>query len=165
MVRHLLSEMEGAAELYGDSYFSADLEKALIKGLILSQPNNYSAALAQAAGTKHPHYLLRAKAFMHARAHESLALEDVEAAAGVSRHKLFEGFRQYFGLSPMAYLKQYRLEQVRRNLFDDRNHGNVSSIAMDWGFTHLGRFAADYRKLFGETPSQTVTRQQARHAR
>lgn len=165
MVRHLLSEMEGAAELYGDSYFSADLEKALIKGLILSQPNNYSAALAQAAATKHPHYLLRAKEFMHARAHESLALEDVEAAAGVSRHKLFEGFRQYFGLSPMAYLKQYRLEQVRRSLLDDRNHGNVSSIAMDWGFTHLGRFSADYRKQFGETPSQTVTRQQARHAR
>ena len=55
----------------------------------------------------------------------------------------------------MAYLKKYRLEQVRRILLSDRSYGNVSSIALDWGFAHLGRFAIEYRKLFGEAPSQT----------
>lgn len=165
MVRHMISEMESpAADLYGNTFFSSDLEKALIKGLILSQPNNYSAELDQAAGVKLPHYLLRAKDFIHANAREDLALEDIEAVAGVSRYKLFESFRQYFGMSPMAYLKKFRLEQVRRALISDRGTGNVSSIAMDWGFTHLGRFSIEYRKLFGEAPSQTLGRHQAKAA-
>jgi AraC-like DNA-binding protein len=163
MVRHMVAEMEGAAaDLYGNSYFAADLEKALIKGLILSQPSNYSAELVQAFDTKQPHYLTRAKEFIHANAREDLTLEDIESVAGIPRYKLFEGFKQYFGMSPMAYLKKYRLEQVRRILLSDRSYGNVSSIALDWGFAHLGRFAIEYRKLFGEAPSQTLSRQQAK---
>jgi AraC-like DNA-binding protein len=40
----------------------------------------------------------------------------------------------------------------------DRSERNISSIAMGWGFTHLGRFSSDYKKLFGETPSETLKR-------
>ena len=67
-------------------------------------------------------------------------------------------FRQHVGVAPMAYLKKYRLEQVRRQLLEDRSSHNVSSIAIDWGFTHLGRFSIEYRKLFGEAPSHTAGR-------
>ncbi|MBN8442999.1 MAG: AraC family transcriptional regulator [Dechloromonas sp.] len=164
MVRHMIAEMESSsADLYGNTYFSADLEKALIKGLVLTQPSNYSVELAQALETKQPHYLLRARDFIHANARTDIALEDIEAVAGVPRYKLFEGFRQHFGLSPMAYLKKFRLEQVRRSLLSDGGHGNVSSIAMDWGFNHLGRFSAEYRRLFDESPSQTLSRHLAKN--
>lgn len=164
MVKHMLNEMAGAGELYYNSYFAGDLEKALIKGLILSQPNNYSEELSRAAGSKLPHYLVRAKEFIHGNAKEDLRLEDIEAAAGIARSKLFEGFKEHFGLSPMAYLKKYRLEQVRRTLLEDRSNRNISSIALDWGFAHLGRFSIEYRKLFDETPSQTLNRQLAKSA-
>lgn len=163
MVRHMITEMEGtSADLYGNTFFSADLEKALIKGLVLSQPSNYSAELAQALGTKHPHYLLKARDFIQANCKQDIALEDIETVAGVPRYKLFEAFKQYFGMSPMAYLKKYRLEQVRRALLSDGGHGNVSSIALDWGFSHLGRFSIEYRRLFDESPSQTLNRHQAK---
>jgi AraC-like DNA-binding protein len=33
---------------------------------------------------------------------------------------------------------------------------NVISIASRWGFLHMGRFAAVYRKRFGEAPSETL---------
>ncbi len=158
MVRHLLGEMEHSRDLYANSTFSADLEKALIKGLILSQPNNYSRELQQADGRKLPHYLVKARDFMHARAKDDIRLEDIEAAAGVPRSTLFDAFRQHVGVAPMAYLKKYRLEQVRRQLLEDRSSHNVSSIAIDWGFTHLGRFSIEYRKLFGEAPSHTAGR-------
>lgn len=165
MVRHMISEMEGAAgDLYGNTFFSGDLEKALIKGLILSQPNNYTIELERAGSVRLPHYLLRARDFMHANAREDIALDDIEAVSGVARSRLFEDFKHYLGLSPMAYLKKFRLEQVRRALITDRGTGNVSSIAMDWGFSHLGRFSIEYRKLFGETPSQTLARHQAKAA-
>lgn len=161
----MLGEFENASGLYAHSVFAGDLEKALIKGLILAQPNNYSAELQQADGRKPPHYLVKARDFIHAHARDELRLEDIEAAAGVGRSTLFDAFRQHVGLAPMAYLKKFRLEQVRRQLIEDRSGHNVSAIAIDWGFTHLGRFSVDYKKRFGEAPSQTAARHQVRSPR
>ena len=38
----------------------------------------------------------------------------------------------------------------------------VADVANEWGFWHMGGFAADYRKLFGELPSTTLNRAKAR---
>lgn len=62
----------------------------------------------------------------------------------------------------MIYLKRYRLNGVREQLLEDGCPGNISAIAMSWGFFHLGRFSGEYRKLFGETPSATLQRLVAR---
>lgn len=158
MVKFLLTEMGHATPLLNHQQMVGNLEQALIKGLLLCQPHNYSQALAGAMGPSCPHYLLRAKQFIHDHAREDIALEDIERAAGVSRYKLFEGFRQHFGHAPMAYLKWHRLEAVRRDILSDSSERNVSSIAMNWGFSHLGRFSNDYKQRFGETPSQTLKR-------
>lgn len=158
MVKYLLSEMERTGKLFSHLYMANDLEHALIKGLLLSQPHNYSDELASMLAPSCPHYLTRARHYIHENAHEDLNLEDIERVAGVSRFKLFEGFKRHFGLAPIAYLKQFRLEAVRRDILADRSGRNISSIAMSWGFTHLGRFSSDYRKLFDETPSQTLSR-------
>ncbi|WP_179404475.1 AraC family transcriptional regulator [Burkholderia guangdongensis] len=158
MVKFLLAEMGAAGPLLNHQQMAVDLEQVLIKGLLLSQPHNYSQALAEAMRPACPHYLLRAKQFIHDNASENIALEDIERAAGVSRYKLFDGFREHFGLAPMAYLKWHRLEAVRREMLTDCSERNVSSIAMNWGFSHLGRFSNDYKQLFGETPSQTLKR-------
>ncbi len=162
MARHFIEEME-QGELYHQPLFSRDLESALVKGLILAQPNNYSEQLRENLEVRLPHYLLRARDYIHAHAREELHLEHIEAASGVSRFKLFDGFRRHFGLSPMAYLKKYRLSAVRQTILEDRSGRNISGIAMEWGFNHLGRFSSEYRKLFDETPS--MTQQQAERHR
>lgn len=165
MAKHFIEEMECSRELYGHVFFTRDLESALIKGLILAQPNNYSEELRQFLGVKLPHYLVRAKDFIHVNAREELHLDDIENAAGVSRFKLFEGFKKYFEMSPMAYLKKHRLTAVRQEILEDASARNISVIAMGWGFTHLGRFSTEYRKLFDETPSMTLQRNDARRNR
>ncbi|WP_257804056.1 AraC family transcriptional regulator [Burkholderia glumae] len=164
MVRFLLAELERAAPLLEHQQMAENLEQALIKGLLLCQPHNYSPALAGLVQPACPHYLLRARQFIHDNAREDIALEDIEQAAGVSRYKLFEGFRHHFGQAPMAYLKGHRLEAVRREMLGDRSERNVSAIAMNWGFSHLGRFSSDYKQRFGETPSQTLKRATRRAA-
>lgn len=164
MARHFIEEME-RGELYGQLMFSRDVESALVKGLILAQPNNYSELLRDSLGARMPHYLVRAKEFIQARAREELHLEDIEKASGVSRFKLFEGFRKYFGLSPMAYLKKYRLTAVRQEILEGGGLRNISVIAMEWGFSHLGRFSSEYRKLFNETPSMTLQHAETRRSR
>lgn len=165
MVRHLADELERSRDLYDQVFFTRDMESALIKGLILTQPHNYSQELRERLEVKLPHYLVRARDFIHANARQDMYLEEIEQAAGVSCSKLFEGFRKYFGLSPMAYLRKHRLTAVRQEILEDRSRRNISEIAMSWGFTHQGRFASEYRKLFDETPSMTVQRAEARRQR
>lgn len=162
MVEHLVQDLRTSIALYDQPGFTRDLEHALIKGLLLAQPNNYSARLRQDQERHLPHYLVRAREFIHAHAREALDLDAIEAAAGVSRSKLFECFGRYLGVPPMIYLKRYRLNSVREQLLEDGCPGNISAIAMSWGFFHLGRFSGEYRKLFGETPSATLQRLVAR---
>ncbi|WP_193551515.1 AraC family transcriptional regulator [Pseudomonas ovata] len=165
MARYFIGELERSRELYDQTFFSRDIESSLIKGLILAQPNNYSEELRSVVGVKLPHYLVRAKQYIHDHAREALHLEDIEAISGVSRFKLFEGFKKYFGMSPMAYLKKYRLSAARQEILEDTSSRNISVIALGWGFTHLGRFSSEYRKLFNETPSMTLQRNLARLGR
>jgi AraC-like DNA-binding protein len=77
---------------------------------------------------------------------------------GVGERTLQYAFRERFGLTPAAFLKVRRLTAVRKAL--ERSAGSptvsVGDLAADFGFWHTGQFAADYRRAFGETPSQTV---------
>jgi AraC family ethanolamine operon transcriptional activator len=61
------------------------------------------------------------------------------------------------GMGPMAFVKVQRLHSIRRALKTaDPTRQTVNYIARDWGFLSMGHFARDYKKLFGETPSQTL---------
>jgi transcriptional regulator GlxA family with amidase domain len=62
----------------------------------------------------------------------------------------------------MYFLRQIRLEHVHDELLSPETTTTVSEAAMRWGFSHFGRFAADYAKLYGEAPSATRGRNRAR---
>ncbi|WP_420233116.1 AraC family transcriptional regulator [Pseudomonas sp. ABY48] len=57
---------------------------------------------------------------------------------------------------PMAYLRNLRLEQVHLELSRQQQDASVTDIAFKWGFAHLGRFAQEYKKRYGEAPSTTL---------
>jgi len=76
---------------------------------------------------------------------------------GVSERMLHYAFQEVRGLSPMAYFKARRLNAVRQELkATAADTVAVHEIAQRWGFRHTGEFAADYQRLFGELPSQTL---------
>lgn len=158
LVKFLLVEMDQARDFFGHVSITRDIEKALIKGLILSQPNNYSSELASLSQTRCPEYLLKAKKLIHDHASDEVNLDEVGRAVGVSRFKLYDDFKKYFGITPTVYLKRFRLEAVRQALLEGGCSGNITAVAMQWGFNHLGRFSSDYKKLFLEVPSKTVER-------
>lgn len=74
----------------------------------------------------------------------------------VSRRTLQYCFEDVVGMSPVAYLRTVRLNEVRRRLFFGGRYGQVTEVAMSWGFRHLSQFSIDYQKLFGVLPSETV---------
>ncbi|SFB01427.1 AraC-type DNA-binding protein [Pseudomonas sp. NFIX10] len=158
LINHFVSEQEAGGAMFDQTLFSRGIEASLVRGLILAQKNNYTDEIHQCLIGKLPSFLLKAKDFIYANAREDIRLEDIEHAAGVSRFKLFDGFRKYMGMSPMAYLKKLRLAEVRKQLLDGGRGTNISTVATEWGFNHLGRFASEYKKLFNEIPSATVHR-------
>lgn len=65
-------------------------------------------------------------------------------------------FQDVFGVTPTAFIKNLRLHEVRRELRADTEHAKtIGDVAARWGFWHPSRFAAEYRQLFGEKPSET----------
>ena len=87
----------------------------------------------------------------------SLSLLDLCRELGVSERTLHYAFREVRGLTPMAYFKAVRLNAVRQELKTAAaDWATVREIAQRWGFWHPGEFAAAYRRLFGELPSQTL---------
>jgi transcriptional regulator GlxA family with amidase domain len=56
----------------------------------------------------------------------------------------------------MRYVRNARFERVRESLLRAEAEESVTEIAVGWGFTHMGRFSVEYRKRFGESPSETL---------
>jgi AraC-like DNA-binding protein len=79
-------------------------------------------------------------------------------ASGLSKRTLHRVVRREFGLSPMALSRRIRLREVRAELEAPRAETTVTVAAFRWGFTHLGRFAGEYARAFGERPSETLRR-------
>jgi AraC family ethanolamine operon transcriptional activator len=99
----------------------------------------------------------RADDYMRACLGGPLSVLDLCRELGVSERALHYAFQEVRGLSPMAYFKACRLNAVRRELkAAAAGTATVREVARRWGFGHPGEFAAGYRRLFGELPSQTL---------
>ena len=94
----------------------------------------------------------RAEDWMRAHLGESIQIPDLCRAFGVSRRELEYAFRMVHDESPRDYLHALRLNAVRRELIRKDRTESVSSIALANGISHFGRFAADYRRMFGGNP-------------
>lgn len=82
---------------------------------------------------------------------------DICAAVGVCERTLQYAFRDYVGMSPLAYLRLCRLNRARATLLAaSPATTTVTQVAMQFGFLHLGRFAGDYKRVFEQTPSVTL---------
>lgn len=133
-------------------------ESVLINALIYGQPNSLKEQLEGASKPKVllPYFVKKTEEYMRAHAHQPLSIEQLAEHAGVSVRTLFSGFRDFCGTTPMAYLRNLRLEQVHLELSTQSHDASVTDIAFKWGFAHLGRFSQEYKKRFGEAPSTTL---------
>ena len=97
-------------------------------------------------------HLLRAKDLADSRYAEPLGVEEMAAAAGLSRAHFSREFRRAFGESPHSYLLTRRLERAAALLRNtDRS---VAAICFDVGLTSVGSFTTSFKRNFGKTPTQ-----------
>ncbi|CAL94553.1 AraC family transcriptional regulator [Azoarcus olearius] len=137
----------------------AALEDCLLRGLLQLHQHNYSDCLNAPRDTGKPRHVQRAMDYVQAHIEEGISVGDIARAACVSVRALEEGFRKYCDTTPLAYLRELRLERARKALLALPGRSeSVTDVAHRYGFVHLGRFSAYYKARFGETPSQTVGR-------
>jgi len=94
--------------------------------------------------------------FLDEHDHLPLTVSELCRRAEVSAPSLYRGFMERFGIGPKQYLHARRLEGARDELGSAPPEVRVVDVATHWGFWHRGRFAADYRRQFGELPSRTL---------
>ena len=105
--------------------------------------------------THRKHVVDKARQFVASHLDTPLTITDLCAVANVSRRTLQYSFESILGVSPIQHLRISRLNGVRRAIISSANHHHILDIAAQWGFWHMSQFAKDYKKLFGELPSQT----------
>ena len=97
-----------------------------------------------------------AKDFIHAHISELPTVSDVAASCRIGVRALDRGFKKHLGVSPLQYMLDLRLQGVHDDLIAQRHGKTVTDVAIYWGFSNLGVFAARYRERFGELPSETL---------
>ncbi|MEX0591590.1 MAG: AraC family transcriptional regulator [Xanthobacteraceae bacterium] len=131
-------------------------EQFIMTGMLLSHSHNYSDSLQRCERPLAPRDVKRALDYLEANLDAPVTLADLVAVTGVSGRTLFKHFRDIRGVSPMRYLRNARFQKAREALLKSEPVESITAIALRCGFNHLGRFSVEYRKRFGETPSQTL---------
>jgi AraC-like DNA-binding protein len=100
----------------------------------------------------------RAIAFIDQHPDADISVADIAAAASVSIRTVQLAFRRHLNMTPMAYLRTVRLDQVHRELLtsDASSGATVTDIASRWGFYNHSRFATCYRRAYGVRPRDTL---------
>ena len=108
-----------------------------------------------------PAIVLLAEAAARAQPGPALRIPVLCALLDVSRRSLERVFQRAVGMGPGAYMRRCALTVAGRSLQRAQPvPGAITRIAMESGFPHLGRFAAVYRRQFGERPIDTLRRRQ-----
>lgn len=83
---------------------------------------------------------------------ETLTLDEIAAAASISRSKCCMIFKEYLQQSPIDFLNKYRLELSRYLL--THTQSGITEIALSCGFNHLSYFSKIFLREYGCTPTQ-----------
>jgi AraC family ethanolamine operon transcriptional activator len=155
-LREVLARVEARPELFAQPETRQAVEQECVRRVVavLAQSTGGDRTACWSSGRER--LVRRADDYMRACRGGPLSLLDLCRELGVSERTLHYAFRQVRGLSPMAYFRAFRLNAVRQELKAAADTASVQAIAQRWGFWHTGEFAAAYRRLFGELPSQTL---------
>lgn len=178
LLGYLQCALENGLGFAGMPSLAEQAENHLLSTLLLSLPHNHSAALSCGGGvspggssTVVPRTVKRAQEILRAHLELPITLEELCTLTGASSRALQQGFARHTGTSPMAWLRELRLDHVRGRLQASAGDGTsigtavkVADVAARYGFFHLGHFAAHYRRRFGELPSETASGSQGHGA-
>jgi AraC-like DNA-binding protein len=145
-------------ESAADTQLTHDLEYSLVDTVhgILNMQASRSGPISR---THHRLIVDRFRTLLEAHADGPVDLANISRRIGISPRTLRLACQEHLAVSPLQYVFLRRMRSARRALLQaDPDISRVTDIATDHGFWELGRFAVNYRKMFGESPSLTLRR-------
>jgi len=132
------------------------LEQALIEAMIHCLARG-EVEEERAAQRHHAKIMRRFDRVIEEHLGDPLYIPELCKAVGASERTLLVCCQDHLGMGPKHYLLRRRMHLVRRQLRQSAPADTtVTEVAMRYGFWQLGRFAVEYKALFGETPSATL---------
>jgi AraC family ethanolamine operon transcriptional activator len=152
----LLSEFQNA-EQHAFPLMKQGLEATVLELLFDSGALQGEQRMVLPSAARRRSIVSEARHFVIANRERPIGVPELCEHLHVSRRTLQYCFQQILGMAPHGYLRAIRLNGARRALRRARYEcKTVQDVAGAWGFWHFGQFAADYRKLFGIRPSETL---------
>jgi AraC-like DNA-binding protein len=150
------SELLRSSSVWKSHQLTEHAENALVCAFVLALEEGNSVKDSK-QGTMTRNRVHLARDFIHARPDRPLTLAEIAAHTGASARTLTRAFQAEFGVGPVGYHRQCRLEHARLDLAaSDSAKTTVTAVAMKYGFCQLSHFAAAYKAMFGENPSDTL---------
>jgi AraC family transcriptional regulator len=146
--------MSGADVLEGNAVLDALFRQRLtdiIATRILAAHIGEPTAIEPIIGGLAPQALRRAIERLRSDSDSDVSLAALASDAGLSRFHFCRAFKESTGLSPHSWLRQHRLEQAMNTLRDTEIP--IATVAAELGYASQTAFAAAFRRLTGETPS------------
>jgi len=158
----LCQTLDGILDTPADNATPSCLAQASVTALVqaLWQAGSQHGLGRSTTRQRHLAWVQAACALASSPADTLPTVDQLCASLHVTRRTLQNGFQEAVATSPLQWLRALRLNQVRqalRSVPDDDLP--INDVAAAWGFVSPSHFSYDYRRQFGETPSQT--RQQA----
>jgi AraC-like DNA-binding protein len=159
LIDYLWRELRHGGESLQHSLFATELEETLIVSYMLALEENFNGLSRHEHHTVAPVAIKSVEEYLLSRLTEPLSLADLATVSGLPIRTLSRNFKKYFGVSPMQFLRARRFEAAHSELSRGTLESHsVTETAMRYGFTHLGKFAKEYRQIFHELPSETLKR-------
>lgn len=153
-VQGICAELDSDADALAHPRVRAPLARTLMSFVLAELPHSYSGRLQRADEAPAPRCVRAVEDYVDAHLADPIGLDDLLAVSGTGVRTLQTAFLRHRGTTPMRFLRDRRLERARAEMLR-RPEARLTDIAIECGFTHLGRFARHYRERFGEPPSHT----------
>jgi AraC family transcriptional regulator, ethanolamine operon transcriptional activator len=153
----MLNTVRSTPQMLEHAAMRKALEQAIYGSLLAAIGNGSEIARTPSTSQTRRQIVDRARDYMRTHIDEPITVADLCAELNVSRRTLQYSFQDVLNLNPVSFLRAMRLNGVRRALrHADGENDSVADVAARWGFWHLSHFAADYKAMFGELPSETL---------
>lgn len=159
-VSHLSRDLLPDERAMSSPLIRSEVARSLTTALLHTLPGSFLTRDSSPAGQSRPAPagVRRAVAFIEEHVGDDIGPAEIAAAARMSVRGLQAAFRRELDTTPTACLRAARLDAVHHDLLaaDPVAGATVEAVAVRWGFTHRGRFAAAYRERYGQAPATTL---------
>lgn len=159
LMSHMTRQLNQPSSSLRHSLIQSQAESLLMSTMLINLEHNYRDELMSEAAAPRPQHIKKAQAYILENAQDPLTPEEIARHACVSVRSIYAGFQTYLHCTPMAYVKNIKLDQINRELKHcDASTTSIKEVVSKYGISSLGNFSASYRKRFGELPRDTLRR-------